>query len=154
MILYKIVNNTFLVLFARTVVALMFIIVGVGKIAHPEEFAREINNYQILPLIFVNPLAIFLPWLELITGMLILFGIQIRANALIVLGMLIVFTTGVAIAVAKGLSINCGCYSQIAAQKVGIPKILENIGLMILTLILIFTENNKLQIKNNYEFNN
>jgi len=153
MTIEKILNNTFLVVFARIVIALMFIIVGVGKIAHPEEFAREINNYQILPIIFINPLAIFLPWLELITGLMILFGMQIRANAIIVLGMLIIFTTGVAIAVVKGLSINCGCYSQIAAQKVGIPKILENLGLIILTLILIFTNNNKLQI-NNYEFNN
>ncbi len=153
MTIEKILNNTFLVVFARIVVALMFIIVGVGKIAHPEEFAREINNYQILPIIFINPLAIFLPWLELITGLMILFGMQIRANAIIVLCMLIIFTTGVAIAVVKGLSINCGCYSKIAAQKVGIPKILENLGLIILTLILIFTNNNKLQI-NNYEFNN
>lgn len=154
MIIEKIINNTYLVFVARIIISIMFIIVGVGKIAHPEEFAREINNYQILPLIFVNPLAIFLPWLELITGLMILFGIQLRANAIIVFGMLIVFTTGIAIAVAKGLSIDCGCYSQIAAQKVGIPKILENIGLIILTLILILTDNNKLHLKNNYEFNN
>lgn len=150
----KIINNTVLVLIARIVIALMFIIVGVGKIAHPEEFAREISNYQLLPILFINPLAIILPWLEVITGMMILFGIQIRANAFIVSLMLITFTTAIIIAVAKGLSIDCGCYSQIAAQKVGLPKILENTGLIILSLILVFTENNKLQLKNNYEFNN
>lgn len=150
----KIINNTVLVLIARIVVALMFIVVGVGKIAHPEEFAREISNYQLLPILFINPLAVILPWLEVITGMMILFGIQIRANAFIVSLMLITFTTAIIIAVAKGLSINCGCYSQIAAQKVGLPKILENTGLIILSLILVFTENNKLQLKNNYEFNN
>lgn len=149
----KIINNTVLVLIARIVVALMFIIVGVGKIAHPDEFAREISNYQLLPILFINPLAIILPWLEVITGMMILFGIQIRANAFIVSLMLITFTTAIIIAVAKGLSIDCGCYSQIAAQKVGLPKILENTGLIILSLILVFTENNKLQLKNNYEFN-
>lgn len=150
----KILNNTILVLFARVVVALMFIIVGVSKITQPEEFAREISNYQLLPIIFINPLAIILPWLEVITGMMILFGVQIRANAIIVTSMLIAFTIAIIIAVAKGLSINCGCYSQIAAQKVGLPKILENTGLIILALILVFTENNKLQIQNNYGFNN
>lgn len=150
----KILNNTILVLIARIVVALMFIVVGVGKITHPEEFAREISNYQLLPIIFINPLAIFLPWLELITGMMILFGVQIRANAILVAAMLIAFTIAIIIAVAKGLSINCGCYSQIAAQKVGIPKILENTGLIILSLILVLTENKKLQIQNNYGFNN
>lgn len=150
----KILNNTIVVLFARIVIALMFVIVGVGKISHPEEFAREISNYQILPLILINPMAIFLPWLEVITGMMILFGIQIRANAIIISAMLIVFTSAIIIAVAQGLNINCGCYSQIASQKVGIPKILENIGLIILSLILVFTENNKFQIENNYAFNN
>lgn len=150
----KIINNTVLVLIARIVVALMFIIVGVGKITHPDEFAREISNYQLLPILFINPLAVVLPWLEVITGMMILFGIQIRANAFIVSLMLIAFTTAIIIAVAKGLSINCGCYSQIAVQKVGLPKILENTGLIILSLILVFTENNKLQLKNNFEFNN
>lgn len=147
----KIINNTVIVVIARIVVALMFIIVGVGKIAHPQEFAREISNYQILPVILINPMAVFLPWLELITGILILFGIQLRANAIIVAAMLIVFTTAVAIAVAKGLSINCGCYSQIAAQKVGIPKILENLGLILLSLILILTNNNKLQLTTKFE---
>ncbi len=150
----KIINNTVLVLIARIVVALMFIIVGVGKITHPDEFAREISNYQLLPILFINPLAVILPWLEVITGTMILFGIQIRANAFLVSLMLIAFTTAIIIAVAKGLSINCGCYSQIAAQKVGLPKILENTGLIILSLILVFTENNKLQLTNNFEFNN
>lgn len=150
----KIINNTIVVLFARIVIALMFVIVGVGKIAHPEEFAREISNYQLLPLILINPLAIFLPWLEVITAMMILFGIQIRANAILISGMLVVFTVAIIIAVAQGLNIDCGCYSQIASQKVGIPKILENIGLIILSLILVFTENNKFQIENNYAFNN
>ncbi len=150
----KIINNTAVVLVARIIVALMFIIVGIGKITHPDEFAREINNYQMLPLILINPLAIFLPWLELLTGLMILLGVQIRVNAIIVAAMLVVFTTAIIIAVAKGLSINCGCYSQIAAQKVGIPKILENTALIIFSLILVFTENNKLQIQNNYEFNN
>lgn len=146
----KIINNTALVLVARIVVALMFIIVGVGKITHPEEFAREISNYQLLPILFINPLAVILPWLEVTTGMMLLFGIQLRANALLITAMLVMFTIAIIIAVAKGLSINCGCYSQIAAQKVGLPKILENTGLIILSLILVFTENKKLQLQNNY----
>jgi len=40
-------NNEYLLLVCRLAVGLMFIVVGVGKIAHPEEFANEIANYQI-----------------------------------------------------------------------------------------------------------
>ncbi len=139
----NILDNSFVVLLARIIIGLMFVIVGVGKIAHPAEFADEIANYQILPNFFINIAAITIPWIELIAGILVIFGIKQKPSATIILLMLIVFTSGVAVAMAKGLNIDCGCYSQIASQQVGIPKILENTGLMILSIIIILTNNKK-----------
>lgn len=141
------VDNTFIVLLARIIIGLMFVIVGVGKIAHPAEFADEIANYQILPNYLINLTAITVPWIELIAGILVIFGIKQKPSAAIILLMLIVFTSGVAVAMAKGLNIDCGCYSQIASQQVGIPKILENTGLMILSIIIMLTNNKKFTLQ-------
>lgn len=142
----KIFNNSYLILIARIIVGLMFIIVGVAKVANGAEFAEEIRNYQILPNFILNISAISVAWIELIAGILILFGIETKANALIILSMLIIFTTAVGIAMIKGLNINCGCYSQIASQKVGFPKIFENLGLIILTFIILFSNNKKFNL--------
>lgn len=143
----RFLNNEYVLLFCRIIVGLMFIVVGVGKIAHPEDFAREIANYQILPNIFINAVAIFVPWIEFFAGTLLLFGIQMKASSLVIGAMTIVFTTAVIIAIAKGLNIECGCYSNIASQQVGFPKVLENIGLLILTAIIMISDNKKLSLK-------
>jgi uncharacterized membrane protein YphA (DoxX/SURF4 family) len=129
------------------IVGLMFIVVGVGKIANPEEFAKEIANYQILPYLFVNITAIIVPWIELFAGILLLLGVQTKSSSIVIAVMTVVFTIAVIIAIAKGLNIECGCYSNIASQQVGLPKVLENIGLLILTFIIILSDNKKFSLK-------
>lgn len=143
----NILNNEYVLLICRIVVGLMFIVVGVGKIAHPEEFANEIANYQILPNVFINIFAIIIPWIELFAGTLLIFGVQTEASSLVLGAMTIVFTTAVIIAMAKGLNIECGCYSNIASQQVGLPKVLENVGLLVLTIIILMSDNKKLSLK-------
>ncbi|MCE5304226.1 MAG: MauE/DoxX family redox-associated membrane protein [Chloroherpetonaceae bacterium] len=143
----KLLNNEYVLLICRIIVGLMFIVVGVGKIANPEEFAKEIANYQILPYLFVNITAIIIPWIELFTGILLLLGVQTKSSSIVIAVMTVVFTIAVIIAIAKGLNIECGCYSNIASQQVGLPKVLENIGLLILTFIIILSDNKKFSLK-------
>jgi len=143
----KLLNNEYVLLICRIIVGLMFIVVGVGKIANPEEFAQEIANYQILPYLFVNITAIIIPWIELFAGILLLLGVQTKSSSIVIAVMTVVFTIAVIIAIAKGLNIECGCYSNIASQQVGLPKVLENIGLLILTFIIILSDNKKFSLK-------
>lgn len=143
----KIINNTYLLLAARIIVGLMFIIVGIGKISNATEFAKEIGNYGILPEQLLNIAAISVAWIELVVGLFFLFGVEIKSSGLIIFLLLFVFTSAIVIAMVKGLNINCGCYSNIASQKVGMPKVLENIGMMILVLIVLFSKNEKLTMK-------
>jgi len=143
----RIINNTYLLLAARIIVGLMFIIVGIGKISNSAEFAKEIGNYGLLPEQLLNIAAISVAWIELLVGLFFLFGLEIKANGIIIFALLFVFTSAITIAVTQGLNINCGCYSNIASQKVGLPKILENIGLMILTLIVLMSKNEKWTVR-------
>ena len=136
--LKKIADNAFAVLLARLILGFMFILVGVGKIAGAEHFAKEIGNYRMLPEMLVNIMAITLPWIELAVGIMILYGIRLKANAALAAGLLLVFIIAVGTAWGRGLNINCGCYSNIAQQTVGLPKILENLGLMLLAAIIYF----------------
>ncbi len=142
----NILQNEYLGLIVRIIVGAMFVIVGLAKIADPVLFAKEITNYNLMPDFSINIFAIVLPWIELISGLLLIAGVRIRANAVIIGAMLIMFIIAVASAWARGLNINCGCFSHIAQETVGLKKILENSGLLILCVYLLFFPGNVLTL--------
>jgi putative oxidoreductase len=119
----NLLHNDYVILISRVIVGIMFLIVGVSKLTDPvEAFANEIGNYQLLPEFLINFMALTIPWIETVTGLLIMLGIRIKANSFIIAALLFVFTLGVASAMARGLNIDCGCYSNIKAQPVGWKK--------------------------------
>lgn len=143
----KIIDNPTIILVIRTFIGVLFIFYGVAKVADPSHFANEIGNYDMMPEIIVQLMALIIPWIELIVGLFLLFGVYQNENGAIATGLLIVFTLAVAIAFARGLDINCGCSGSNAGQKVGWLKIAENIGLIILTLALSLTKASRFKLK-------
>lgn len=135
----KILTNNYLQILFRLFLGGMFVTVAISKIITPEKFANEIGNYNLLPDFSINLVALFLPWLELTTGIMLIFGLKLRENSVLIFSMMLVFTLGILSAMARGLDINCGCYSEIAQKKVGWGKILENTGLIILTIYIFIS---------------
>lgn len=147
----KILSNPLLSLAARLVVGLVFVAAAVDKIAVPDVFAKSISNYQIVPLSMLHIIALTLPWVELIVGLMLLFGIRLRASAAIAAGLLVVFILAVSWALMQDYNINCGCFAQTpeAAEhsKVGLPKILENTGMTLLCAYIFFFPVQKLTVE-------
>ena len=133
----KILNNKYLLLLGRIVLAFVFLYAAFFKIASPDEFAQSILNYKLLPLSLVNIFAITLPWIEFVTAILLLFGISVRENSVIISSLILIFTIAIGISLIRGLNIDCGCFGTASGSKIGIQKILENIGLLLLGLWLI-----------------
>lgn len=126
---------------------MVFIFAGAEKIADPNHFAIAISNYRVLPLFSLNILAVTLPWLEVITGILLLFGISVKENSVIIGSLTGIFTTMVFIAILRGLNIDCGCFGTSNAQQVGLLKIVENIGLILLSVHIYFFNNKSFSIE-------
>lgn len=135
----KLLNNSYLNLAARLFLGVFFIVAGVAKIADPAHFAKEIINYNLTPLYIVNIIALFLPWLELITGLLLAFGVKIKTNSLIIGLLLIMFILMVFSAMLRGLNISCGCFGKASEQKTGWGKVFENLGLLAICVYLFFS---------------
>ena len=133
-----ILNNKYFNLILRIILGSIFIISGVEKISNPAEFAQTIENYRLLPISSINIFALILPWIELISGMFLLFGIKNKENSLIITTMMIVFTSAVVIAVLRNLDIDCGCFGTLTAQKVGLRKVIENIVLISMGFTILF----------------
>jgi putative oxidoreductase len=101
---------------ARVYLGVVFLLACYHKILSPGSFALDIATYQILPLSTINLMAIVLPWIELVAGVMLLIGFRTRAAALLISGMLVIFTAAISIAVAKGLDMSCGCFASQGAS--------------------------------------
>lgn len=110
-------GHSVLAMAARLYLGIIFLLACWHKILEPAAFALDIATYQILPLGLVNLQAIVLPWVELAAGLLLLLGFRTRAAALLVAGMMVMFTVAISIAVAKGLDMSCGCFASQGAAE-------------------------------------
>ena len=137
-----ILNNKYFLLAIRILLGVVFIYAAISKAGDPEGFARAIANYKLLPIFLINIFAIILPWIELCAGILLVFGVLVKENSLILSGLLMIFIIAILISLARGLNIDCGCFGTVGGTKVGIQKILENIGLLLSAIILIKFESN------------
>ena len=135
--LNKILNNNILLLAIRLFLGFIFIFAAITKVSDTDGFSQSIYNYKLMPDFLINFLAIAFPWIELIAGILLVFGISIKENSAILSGLLVVFIIAIGISMARGLNIDCGCFGTVGGTKIGIQKILENIGLLVIGLILI-----------------
>ncbi|RJO66234.1 MAG: DoxX family membrane protein [Myxococcales bacterium] len=90
----------------------VFILACWHKILDPASFALDVATYQILPLSLINLMAIVLPWLELIAGLMLIAGSRARAAALLIAGMMAMFVAAISIALSKDLVMSCGCFAS------------------------------------------
>ena len=97
----------------------VFVYAGAAKIFNPQLFAQEIDQYALLPHGFLNLIALILPWLEFICGIMVVLGVWLRASALLTGGMSLVFFLAVSSVLVRGLKIKCGCFGTVGQSFVG-----------------------------------
>jgi hypothetical protein len=59
----------------------------------------------------INPIAIILPWVELVIGASLLFGISVLGGGSVATVLLGVFALALGINLVRGVGISCGCFS-------------------------------------------
>ncbi|MEP6604133.1 MAG: MauE/DoxX family redox-associated membrane protein [Spartobacteria bacterium] len=92
----------------------LFIYAGVLKVLAPVAFARDIDNYKILPWSIGVRLAFYLPWLEIFCGVAVITHRLYRGGLSILAALTAVFITASVIAKTRGLDIKCGCFGHIS----------------------------------------
>jgi uncharacterized membrane protein YphA (DoxX/SURF4 family) len=131
---------------ARWLLGACFIYMGLNKALHPIDFLKLVRQYDwVQNHVLLNVIAAGLPWFEMLCGLLLMLGVAVRGAALVLVGMLVVFTGIVlqrawGIHVASGLAFcaikfDCGC----GTGEVWICwKLVENSMLLLLSLALLF----------------
>lgn len=96
----------------RWVLGALMLWAAVSKLAQPTEFLGSIYAYDLpLPQSWLQLVAVVLPWLELLCGLLLLANIWSETALTTIIALLAVFVLATGQAWSRGLNISCGCFN-------------------------------------------
>jgi hypothetical protein len=116
-------------------IAAVFIYAGVLKALDPIQLAHDIDHYKVLPWTIGVGLAFYLPWLEIFSGLALVFRLFYRGALSILTALVVVFLAATIAAKARGLDITCGCFGH-ASQNWSFPTHLA-LDLAILAALVV-----------------
>ena len=94
----------------RIILGIIFIYASYDKILDPAGFSKNIHNFHVTPIAIENIMALVLPWIELIIGTFLIFGLFLDGTINITIALLILFIIVLSQAVFRGIDIHCGCF--------------------------------------------
>lgn len=121
---------------ARWILGGVFIYASYDKILHPAAFSKIIYNYQIVPDVLINLTALVLPMLELIMGILFWIGFWMPGTVMLSNILLGSYMGALTFNLARGLNINCGCFSTSSGSSINVETILWDAAFFALSVYL------------------
>ncbi|HEY8184061.1 MAG TPA: MauE/DoxX family redox-associated membrane protein [Thermoanaerobaculia bacterium] len=117
----------------------IFVVAALPKIVDPPSFAHMIYNYKLIPWALVKPMALVMPWIELLCGLALILGIWKGTARTIIAALLLTFIIAISINLLRGNAIDCGCFDVSAANKTTEERfadmrlvILRDIGMLLM----------------------
>ena len=136
---------------ARLGLAAVWLVAGGLKVGDLAGSGRAVNAYRLFPYEVAKVIGAAQPFLEIALGLLLLVGLAVRLCAGISAGLLVIFIAGIASAWARGLQIDCGCFStggQLAAGQT--PQyawdLVRDTGFLVLSGILLWRPRTRFSI--------
>lgn len=94
----------------RLVIGLLLVVAGTLKIGHAPDLAAAIAGFRLLPAAVVGPLALGLPFFEVLLGLYLVLGLFTRVAGIVAAVQFAVYAAVVASAVMRHIPANCGCF--------------------------------------------
>ncbi|SHJ88410.1 Methylamine utilisation protein MauE [Desulfofundulus thermosubterraneus DSM 16057] len=103
----------------------------------------SVYNYKLLPDELIGPVAVAIPWIETLAGVCLLLGLNTKGGALAISGLLAMFITILIVSAARGLDVECGCFSGVE-RTVGFLAIFEDMVMLTGALFVLYFDRVKL----------
>src|SRR5438128_10608667 len=113
----RLLTNPWLTIRVQIALGVIFVAAALPKIVDPPSFAHMIYNYRLVSGALINVMALVMPWIELLCGLALILGIWQGTARSIIGALLITFILAIAINLARGNAIDCGCFDVSAANK-------------------------------------
>lgn len=123
----------------RLILGCVFIYASIDKIAFPNEFAKIVQNYNVLPEFSLKIVAYLLPWVELILGIFLIVGLFVKVSAVTLSSLMVTFMLVMGIKSLSGPIEDCGCFpkSSIISSSNVIFLLIRDVLFISLGVILI-----------------
>lgn len=106
----------------------LLIVASVDKLMHPFDFSMAVAGYGLVDQGTAMLVAVVLPMFEMLTGLLLVFGLCKETASLAAILLYSLFFVMVLQARLRGLDIDCGCY-RVDGGGINVLKVIENAGL-------------------------
>ena len=132
-----------LLTFVRVALGGVWIYAGMVKITDINQTTITIRAFEIVPHSLVKPMSYGLPAAEIALGLMLVVGLAVRWMAAVSAVFLLLYIGAIASASARGLRIDCGCFSQGGQLDASTSTrytldILRDSGLLLLSALLIW----------------
>ncbi len=97
-------------------VGAVFVYAGVLKARDPLRFASDVSNYAVISWPLGVRVAFFLPWLEIVTGLALIFQRLFTGAIALTIAMILVFIGVTIWARAHGIDVSCGCFGTVSSN--------------------------------------
>lgn len=112
--LRKIANSLFAFHASRMILGGLFVVAGLLKLQNPSSFADTVAAYDYFFVWMINPIALMLPVLEIILGIMMFIPIQVfvRIGAKGILFLNFLFILLLSLSLYQGKNVECGCFGN------------------------------------------
>ena len=115
----------FIVLLARGVLALVFVVAGLTKLADLSGSQAALRDFGV-PATLSRPFGVLLPLAEVVVGVALLPAVSAWWAALGALALLLLFIAGIGYNLARGRTPDCHCFGQLHSAPAGWPTLIRN----------------------------
>ncbi|MHB8147644.1 MAG: MauE/DoxX family redox-associated membrane protein [Vulcanimicrobiaceae bacterium] len=127
-----------LTLVLRIALGAVLVAAGALKIGHAADLAAAIAGFRLLPGDIVAPLALALPYLEIMLGGYLLLGLFTRTAAIVVCVQFLAYAAAIASAVLRHIPADCGCFGPHDVATADWPHVAFDLALAALAAIIAY----------------
>ena len=125
-----------ILLLIRIFLFAVFAVAGIGKLLDLQGSEKAVKDFGAPPDL-AKPLAIALPFAEIVFAVCLLFVGTSWLGAVGALILLLTFIGGMIMQMAQGNAPDCHCFGQIHSEPVGVKSLIRNIVIAVLALVLV-----------------
>jgi len=123
--LRRLLLHPWLRILCQIVLGGLFIAAALPKLQDPPGFAKALWAYRLFPGWSIHPLALVLPWFELLCGLALGVGVWKRGAAASLAALLMGFILALSINLARRHPVDCGCFSTQASIRSDAERLAE-----------------------------
>jgi uncharacterized membrane protein YphA (DoxX/SURF4 family) len=124
--------HPYFLLCLRILLATIFLYYGLGKLKSLSSFITAVMAYRLIPTTLAQPFALTLVAIEIVLGVLLLFGWYTRMSAAVGGVLMLIFIMAMAINISHGnTDLDCGCSGGHTRQIIGTKTIVRNIAIFV-----------------------